>query len=64
MRKISLIAVAAVVILAGVGGWVVSTTHARVEAPLAFGGIDPLQIAINARDLPTEHFVDYSFEYN
>jgi hypothetical protein len=64
MRKISLIAVAAVVILAGVGGWVASTTHARVQAPLAVGGIDPLQIATNARDLPTEHFVDYSFEFN
>jgi hypothetical protein len=64
MRKISLTAVAALVILACVGGWVASTTHARVEAPLAVGGIDPLQITINARDLPTEHIVDYSFIYN
>jgi hypothetical protein len=64
MRKISLIAVAAVVILAGVGGWLASTTHARVQAPLAVGGIDPLQITINARDLPTEHIVDYSFIYS
>ena len=63
MRKLSLIAVAAIV-LAGVGGWVASTTHARVQAPLAVGGMDPLQIAINARDLPTEHIVDYSFIYN
>jgi hypothetical protein len=63
MRKISLIAVTAVVMLAGIGGWIASSTHARVQAPLAAGGIDPFQITINARDLPTEHFTDYSFVY-
>ena len=63
MRKIGLLAIAALM-LAGVGGWVASTTHARVEAPIAAGGIDPSQISINARDLPIEEFVDYSFVFN
>ena len=64
MRKISVFVVAAVLILAGAGGWVASITHARVEAPLAAGGIDPSHIMMNARDLPTEHFVDYSLVFN
>ena len=63
MRKIGLLAIAALM-LAGVGGWVASTTHARVEAPIAAGGIDPSQISINARDLAIEEFVDYSFVFN
>jgi hypothetical protein len=63
MRKIGLLAIAALM-LAGVGGWVASTTHARHEAPIAAGGIDPSQISINARDLPIEEFVDYSFVFN
>jgi phosphotransferase system glucose/maltose/N-acetylglucosamine-specific IIC component len=64
MRKITLFASAAVLILAGLGGWVASTTHARVEAPIAGGGIDLSQITMNARDLPTEEFVDYSLVFN
>jgi hypothetical protein len=64
MRKISLFAVAAVLILAGLGGWVASTTHARFEAPAGGGGIDLSEITMNARDLPTEKFVDYTFEFN
>jgi hypothetical protein len=64
MRKITLCAVAAALIVAGVGGWVASTTHARVEAPLAAGGIDPTQIMMNAHDLPTAEFVDYSLVFH
>jgi hypothetical protein len=64
MRKISLLAIVAVVILAGAGAWVASTTHARVEAPIALGGMDPTQMMINARDLPTGDFVDYTFVFN
>jgi hypothetical protein len=64
MRKITMLAVAAVLILAGLGGWVASTTHARFEAPLGGGGIDLSQITMNARDLPTEEFVDYSLVFN
>jgi hypothetical protein len=54
MRMIGLLVAAfaiwiAVLMLAGVGGWVASITHARVEAPIAADGIDPPQISTNAR---------------
>ena len=59
MRKISLFAVAAALILAGVGAWATSATQARVE-PAAEAGVDPSRIMMNAKDLPAEEFVDYS----
>ena len=64
MRKISLFAVAAVLIVAAVGGWVASTTHARVDGPIAVESIDPTRITMNAHDLPTEEFADYTFVFN
>jgi hypothetical protein len=64
MRKISLYAVATFLILTGVGGWIASTTQARVETPALAEGIDPSQMTINARDLPTEEFTDYTFVFN
>jgi hypothetical protein len=64
MHKIKSFAVAAALIVAGVGAWVVATTtQARVTAPIEARGIDPLQITINAKELPTEEFVDYSFVF-
>jgi hypothetical protein len=63
MRKISLFAVAAALILAGVGSWAASTTQARVDTPPG-PGVDTLQLMMmNATDLPTEHWVDYSFVF-
>jgi hypothetical protein len=64
MHKIRWFAIAAALIVAGVGGWVATTTQARVAAPIGARGIDPLQLTINARGLPTEEFVDYSFVFN
>jgi hypothetical protein len=65
MRKIGLFAVAAALMVAGVGAWVATTTQARVIAPIgARAAIDPLQIMMNARNLPTEDFVDYSFVFH
>ncbi len=65
MRKITLFAVVAAFTVAGVGAWVATTTQARVIAPIgARAAIDPLQIMMNARDLPTEEFIDYSFEFH
>ena len=63
MRKISLV-VAAALILAGVGAWVATTTQARVKAPIAAAPIgakpiDPFQIMMNSRDLPTEEFCQF-----
>jgi hypothetical protein len=63
MRKISLFAVSATLILAGLGAWAASTTHGRVEAAAVIVA-DPLQIMRNATDLPTAHYVDYSVMFN
>ena len=63
MRKISLFAVAAILILAGVGAWAVSTTFARVDAPVG-AVVDPSQIMMNAKDLPTVEFVDHTFVFH
>ena len=65
MRKITLFAVAAAFVVAGVGAWVATTTQARVIAPIgARAAIDPLQVMMNARELPTEEFIDYSFVFS
>jgi hypothetical protein len=58
------IAVAAVLILTGVGGWAASTTQTRVEALAPAEGIDLSQIMKNARDMPTLEFTDYTFVFN
>jgi hypothetical protein len=63
MRKISLFAVGAALILAGVGAWAASTTYARVDAP-AGASVDPSQMIVNAKDLPTVEFVDYTFVFH
>ena len=63
MRKISLFAVAAALIVAGVGGWVASTTNARV-APSIGPGIEPFQLMMNTTDLPIVEFVDYTFVFH
>jgi hypothetical protein len=66
MRKIGLFAVAAALTLVGVGAWVAATTtQARVIAPIGVKvAIDPLQLMTNARGLPTEEFIDYSFVFS
>ena len=63
MRKTSLFVIATFLILTGVGGWIASTTQARVEAPALAETVDPVQIMMNARDLPTEEFEDYTFVF-
>jgi hypothetical protein len=64
MRKISLYVIATFLILTGVGGWIASTTQARVDAPATTDTIDPSQITMNAHNLPTEHFADYTFVFH
>jgi hypothetical protein len=64
MHKLASSAVAAALIVAGVGFWVAATTQARVIAPIgAKAAIDPMQIMMNAKGLPTEEFADYSFVF-
>jgi hypothetical protein len=54
---------AAALILACVAGWAVSDTQARVAAP-ATVQIDPFKVMTSAKELPTEHFADYTFVFN
>ena len=51
---------AAALILACVAGWPVSDTLARAPAVQ----IDPFTMMTGAKQLPTEHFADYSFVFN
>jgi hypothetical protein len=62
MRKISLFAVLAVVIATGLGIWAASTTNARV-APQWVTAIEPFQLMINAKELPSPEFADYTFVF-
>jgi hypothetical protein len=62
MRKFSLLAVTTLTV-AGIAGWVVSTTQARIVAPVNGAQIDVRQIMTTARAMPTDHFVDYSFVF-
>jgi hypothetical protein len=39
-----------------------SDTQARVATPSTVQ-IDPFQVMMSAKQLPTEHFVDYSFVF-
>jgi hypothetical protein len=61
MRQTNLFtAAAAAPILACVAGWAASDTRARVATPSTVR-IDPFQVMVSAKQLPTEHFSDYSF---
>jgi hypothetical protein len=55
--------IAAALILACLAGWAVSNTQARVAAP-ATVQIDPFKVMTSAKQLPAEHFADYSFVFN
>ena len=58
MGKLFAASVAALII-ACVAGWAVSDTQARaVVAPM-----DPFTLMTSAKQLPTEHFADYSFVF-
>ena len=63
MRKISLYAAAAVLILTGFAVWAAFSSHAQVEAATLTDRIDPMEITINAHDLPTTEFIDYTFHF-
>ena len=62
MREIYPFTVAATLILAGIGGLVGSATYARVHAMGAV--VDPSQLMMNAKDLPTAGFVDHTFVFH
>jgi hypothetical protein len=63
MRKFSFFAATAV-ILAGFGGWIASTSQARVAAAIVGGPhLNAMQMMTVTANLPAEHFVDYSLVY-
>ena len=45
-----------------VAGWAVSDSHARV-AEAATVQVDTFKLMTNAKQMPSEHFVDYSFVF-
>lgn len=63
MRKINLLAVAAALILAGVGGWIASTPDATLAAPIG-GQVDPLQMMTTAKDMPAVRYHDFSLVFD
>jgi hypothetical protein len=62
MRKVSLFAVAAAVLATGLGVWAASTTNARV-VPSIVQGIEPFQVMMAAKELPSVEFADYTFVF-
>jgi hypothetical protein len=62
MRNISMFAVAAALTATDFGVWVASTTNARV-APSLVLGIEPLQLMVTAKELPTFEFADCTFVF-
>jgi hypothetical protein len=62
MRQTYLFAAAVTaLILACVAGWATSDTQARVATPSV--QINPIQMMESAKQLPVEHFVDYSLVF-
>ena len=63
MRKIGVVAIAAAMVAVGVGVWADSATKARV-APSIAQGIEPLQLMMNAKGLPTAEAHDHGFVFH
>jgi hypothetical protein len=52
----------ATLMVAFVAGWAVSDSQARV-APAASVQVDTFEMMKTAKQMPSEHFTDYSFVY-
>ena len=63
MRKISVFAGIAVLFLISVGAWIGVGTWTSTSA-LAASTIDPFAMMVNAKNLPTSHYVDYEVVFN
>ena len=59
--QMKLFAIAAAMIVTGFAVWAAAPSNARV--PSTTQGIEPIQLMMNAKHLPTEEFVDYSFVF-
>jgi Flp pilus assembly protein CpaB len=63
MRKTTLFAVAAALIVVGFGLWAASPAKAPAS-PSIGQGIEPHQLMVNAKDLSRAEFVDYTFVFH
>ena len=64
MRKISSFAVAAAALVAtGFGVWATSTSYGRVPSSMSHR-IEPLQLMMNAKELPSVEFADHTFVFH
>jgi hypothetical protein len=61
-RKISLFAVAGALIASGVGVWAYAPANSPVT-PSIGQGIEPHQLMVTTKGLPTTEFVDYTFVF-
>jgi len=64
MRKISSFAVAAALVATGFGVWATSTTTTARVAPSTGDGIEPFQLMMNAEELTSVEFADYTFVFH
>jgi len=62
MRKTALFAFSPALIAIGFGVWAASPTNAPVS-PSIGQGIEPFQMMVNAKELPTVEFADYTFVF-
>jgi hypothetical protein len=62
MRNATLFAFTPALIAIGFGVWAASP--AKVPVSLSLGqGIEPFQMMVNAKEMPTVEFVDYTFVF-
>jgi hypothetical protein len=52
----------AALVVSFIAGWAVSDSHARV-AEAATIQVDTFQVMSSAKQMPSEHFADYSFVF-
>ena len=62
MRNASLFAFAPALIAIGFGVWAASPAKAPVS-PSIGQGIEPFKMMVNAKELPTVEFADYTFVF-
>jgi hypothetical protein len=62
MRKISLFAFSPALIAIVFGVWAASPANAPAS-PTMGQGIEPFQMMVNAKELPTVEFADYTFVF-
>jgi hypothetical protein len=62
MRNTTLVAFTPALIAIGLGVWAASPANAPAS-PSMGQGIEPFQMMVNAKELPTVEFADYTFVF-